>query len=256
MNNDPPKTYLCKISAEKMLLNNNDLQRQKLIHAYSVLLGRILCKLPVFQTFKKAIPEHIPHEFMAKMSERSIVLPLPIQFKNEAKHEDCLSIMDCYEDQLTRIYMGAFGNIDLLRKYKVPLGGDKLTRVRLQEARNLRTLSVTPEKRFDGLNPIVCEMWHSKQDFLEKCYKTLYKADNAPGTLNFFKTILHRTNVNGKVKRRFQPHYDLLMAVGEGLVKNSSLNFSIWKMNQANQHSTVSENTVMGWLTHLIGIML
>jgi len=59
------------------------------------------------------------------------------------------------------------GNIDLLRKYKVPLGGDQLTRVRLQEARNLRTLSVTPEKRFDDLNPIVCEMWHSKQDFLE-----------------------------------------------------------------------------------------
>ncbi|KAL5013819.1 hypothetical protein ScPMuIL_008089 [Solemya velum] len=133
------------------------------------------------------------------MSERSIVLPLPIQFKNEAKHEDCLSIMDSYEDQLTKIYIAAFGNIDLLRKYKVPLGGDQLTRVRLQEARNLRTLS--------------------------KCYKTLFKADNAPGTLNFFKTILHRTNVNGQVKGHFQSHYDLLMAVGEVLVKEQFLEF-------------------------------
>ncbi|KAL5017472.1 hypothetical protein ScPMuIL_007061 [Solemya velum] len=220
MNNDSPKTDLCKISSEQMLLNNNYLQRQKLIHAYSVLLGRILCKLPAFHTFKKAIPEHIP-----QMSEKSIVLPLPIQFKNEAKYGDCLSIMDCYEDQLTKIYIAAFGNIDLLRKYKVPLGGDQLTRVRLQEARNLRTLSVTPEKRFDDLNPIVCEMWHCKQDFLEKCSKTLYKADNAPGTLNFFKTILHRTNVNGQVKGHFQSHYDLLMAVGEDLVKEQFLEF-------------------------------
>ena len=47
------------------------------------------------------------------------------------------------------------------------VGGDQLTRVRLQEAKNLRTLSVTPEKRYDELYPIVCEMWHSKQDFLE-----------------------------------------------------------------------------------------
>ncbi|XP_071139042.1 uncharacterized protein, partial [Mytilus edulis] len=68
-------------------------------------------------------------------------------------------------------------------------------------------------------------MWHSKQDFLEKCYKTLYKADNTPGTLNFFKTILHRTYVNGKVKGRFQPHYDLLMAVGEGLIKEQIFEF-------------------------------
>lgn len=60
---------------------------------------------------------------------------------------------------------------------------------------------------------------------MQKCYKTLYKADNAPGTLNFFKTILHRTNVNGKVKGRFQPHYDLLMAVGEGLVKEQFFEF-------------------------------
>ena len=49
----------------------------------------------------------------------------------------------------------------------MPVGGDQLTRVRLQEAKNLRTLSVTPEKRYDDLYPIVCEMWHSKQDFLE-----------------------------------------------------------------------------------------
>ena len=60
---------------------------------------------------------------------------------------------------------------------------------------------------------------------LQKCYKKLYKAENTPGTLNFFKTILHRTDVNGKVKGRFKPHYELLMAVGEGLVKEQFIEF-------------------------------
>ncbi|KAL5016965.1 hypothetical protein ScPMuIL_006554 [Solemya velum] len=136
------------------------------------------------------------------------------------KYRDISNLADNAENLLADIVKEMQG-----RKYKVPLGGDQLTRVRLQEARNLRTLSVTPEKRFDDLNPIVCEMWHCEQDFLEKCYKTLYKADNASGTLNFFKTILHRTNVNGQVKGHFQSHYDLLMAVGEGLVKEQFFEF-------------------------------
>lgn len=55
----------------------------------------------------------------------------------------------------------------MLRRYGVPIGGDQLTRVRLQEARNIRSLAVTPERRYDDLHPIVCEIWHSKQDFLE-----------------------------------------------------------------------------------------
>ena len=57
--------------------------------------------------------------------------------------------------------------IDVLRKFGVPVGGDQLTRVRLQEAKNIRCRSVTPEKRLDDLHPIVCEMRHNKQDFLE-----------------------------------------------------------------------------------------
>lgn len=59
------------------------------------------------------------------------------------------------------------GNSEILRKYQVVVGEDQLTRVRLQEAKNLRSISVTPERRYDDLNPIVFEMWHNKQDFLE-----------------------------------------------------------------------------------------
>ena len=67
------------------------------------------------------------------------------------------------------------GNADILHKYGVPVGGDQLTRVRLQEAKTLRSLSVTPEKRYDHLHPIVCEMWHSKQDLLEVSFSYQYK---------------------------------------------------------------------------------
>lgn len=56
------------------------------------------------------------------------------------------------------------GNLEILRKFKVVLVGDQLTRARLQEAKYLRTISITPERRFDDLNPIVIEMWHIKQD--------------------------------------------------------------------------------------------
>lgn len=37
--------------------------------------------------------------------------------------------------------------------------------------------------------------------------------------------LLHRTNVNGQVKGRFQPHFDLLMTVGEGMVKEQFMEF-------------------------------
>lgn len=53
----------------------------------------------------------------------------------------------------------------------------------------------------------------------------MYKAENGPYTLNHFKTILHRSDVNGKVKGRFQPHFDLLMAVGEEMVTEQFLEF-------------------------------
>ena len=53
----------------------------------------------------------------------------------------------------------------------------------------------------------------------------MFKAEISPGTLNHFKTILHRTDVNGKVKGRFQPHFDLLMLVGECMIIEQFIEF-------------------------------
>uniref|UniRef100_A0A8W8MKD7 Uncharacterized protein n=1 Tax=Magallana gigas TaxID=29159 RepID=A0A8W8MKD7_MAGGI len=111
--------------------------------------------------------------------------------------------------------------------------------VRLQEAKNIRSLAVTPERRYDDLHPIVCEIVAFKARFLEKCYKKFFgeKHSSSQGTLAHFKTILHRTDVNGKVKGRFKPHFELLMlVVGECMVQEQFLNFSTWSLLIANQH--------------------
>lgn len=46
-----------------------------------------------------------------------------------------------------------------------------------------------------------------------------------PGNSAHFKNILHRTDVNGKVKGRFKPRFELLMLVGECMVQEQFLEF-------------------------------
>ena len=54
-----------------------------------------------------------------------------------------------------------------LEKLKVPVGGDQLTKVRLQGAKALRAGALTDEDRFDHLHPVIVEMFHTLQDLLE-----------------------------------------------------------------------------------------
>ncbi|XP_048250775.1 uncharacterized protein LOC124126864 [Haliotis rufescens] len=87
-----------------------------------------------------------------------------------------------------------------LRELHLPVGGDQLTRVRLEGAKSLRALFPTPAKRFDDLGPFVIEWWHNKQDFLEKAYKALFspRSIRQPGTLYFYKAKFNMTDVNGR----------------------------------------------------------
>lgn len=107
--NDPPKVDIGNLSAENVLLSPDSAKREKLKYSYCVLLARILCTIPAFQRLRKLLPDHIPHEYTRKMSAASKVYPLPIMFKNKAKHSDCLAIMDGYESQLVDLYTKAFG---------------------------------------------------------------------------------------------------------------------------------------------------
>ena len=49
----------------------------------------------------------------------------------------------------------------------IPVGGDQLTRVRLDGAKNLRIGAHTAEERFDNLYPVIVELFHTQMDFLE-----------------------------------------------------------------------------------------
>jgi hypothetical protein len=53
---------------------------------------------------------------------------------------------------------------------QVPVGGDQLTRVRLQGAKALRNGSLTSIERLEHLNPVIVEMFHTLQDFLKVMY--------------------------------------------------------------------------------------
>ena len=55
----------------------------------------------------------------------------------------------------------------MLDQHKCILGGDQLTRKRLQDCKKLRNLAPDPLRKFVHLQPIVIELWHMKQDLLE-----------------------------------------------------------------------------------------
>ena len=54
-----------------------------------------------------------------------------------------------------------------LEKLKVPVGGDQLTRVRLDGAKALILGAHTPQERLDGLFPVIVELFHTQMDFFE-----------------------------------------------------------------------------------------
>ena len=90
-----------------------------LIRSYAILVGRIIASLPSFTWLKKVLPKHIPHEHQDVMAQKSKVFAMPIQFKNEAKHEDCVDIMDNYTEYLESLHLEAFGTQCLARLFKI-----------------------------------------------------------------------------------------------------------------------------------------
>ena len=87
------------IPPEQFLLNDQD--RLLLFQSYKVLLGRLMARnIPAFAWLDSVLPKHIPHEHTAVMSQKSSILPLELILKNEAKYEDCVSILDATMAQI------------------------------------------------------------------------------------------------------------------------------------------------------------
>ncbi|CAC5418716.1 unnamed protein product [Mytilus coruscus] len=201
------RTVLYVDEAEKQHFFWRAQRRRCLIqNALKVILSRVIVNYcESFNWMKPIIPKHIQHPLQEVMSQKSSIHWLPIMLKNEAKYADCVQIMASYEDHLSTWYRkaGRGGDLDNLQ---VPVGGDQLTRVRLQGAKSLRAGAFTAEDRLEHLTPIVVEMFHTLQDFLEKMYKRFFKTDSGrdKGTLYSLKLLIQRSNVNGKVKSRFE----------------------------------------------------
>ncbi|XP_013409173.1 uncharacterized protein LOC106172813 [Lingula anatina] len=181
-----------------------------------VILARVLCdNVPGFGWMKAVIPKHIAHNLEDVMCQKSEIHWLPIMLKNEACYSDCIQIMDEYEKMITSWFNKAHRGSEL-SKVQVPVGGDQLTRVRLEGAKNLKAGALTKTDRLEHLNPIIIEMFHTRQDLLEKLYKNLFKSESGrdKGTLCHLKILIERNNVNGKVKGRFEAHEDFIFTSG------------------------------------------
>ncbi|XP_048249938.1 uncharacterized protein LOC124128741 isoform X2 [Haliotis rufescens] len=197
---------------------------------------------------KSILPEHIPHDHQEEMSKRSSIFILPIMLKNESKYSDCIGIMDGYVEWINRWYAKA-GRGSELEHLQVPVGGDQLTRVRLQGAKALREGCHTQQERFEQLEPVVVEMFHTLQDFLEKLCKKFLKLDKGTdkGTLCHLKMVIQRTNVNGKVKVRFKAHEQFVDVVGTSYLLNLAMEkLNMQTINDSPHHPDMPE-TIKMW---------
>ena len=87
-------------------------ERETLASSYKVLLGRGLGKhIPALSWMLNlnVLPNHIPHRYQNIMKRKSDVVNVALLFKNEAKYEDCVSILESCETALNEHHIEAHG---------------------------------------------------------------------------------------------------------------------------------------------------
>jgi hypothetical protein len=194
-----PRRDIMKLPNSVFLLS--DEEEIKLREDFKVLVGRVLVAgIESLSFLKSVIPEHIPHKYQKEMSEKSIIVPLPMQLKDEKKYSDVVDILDYYENELEDIYAKAniiekpakqneqqsvsiegqsslpdqprahynrVDESDHMKVVSVPFGGDQMTRVRFAGAKDLRAGSHTAKERLDHCSPFVSELFHTKMSYLQ-----------------------------------------------------------------------------------------
>ncbi|XP_046584327.1 LOW QUALITY PROTEIN: uncharacterized protein LOC124291387 [Haliotis rubra] len=213
LSNKAPQKEMESVGADDFLPTCEEIRNYK--ENLKTLLARKLVEhVSSFSWMSCLIPTHVPHDRQVEMSKASSIFLLPIILKNEASYLDCIDIMDAYVKHINQWYAKA-GRGSELETLRVPVGGDQLTRVRLQR-KALREGTHTMQSRFDQLEPVIVEMFHTLQDFLEKLCKKFLKFDKGmdKGTLGHLKLVIQRSNVNGKVKVLFKAHEQFVAVVG------------------------------------------
>lgn len=180
----------------------NDAETCKLREDFMVLVARVLTAyIPALSFLKAVIPHHIAHRYQQEMAQKSTIVSLPMQLKDEKKYDDVVDILCFYENTLEDIYTkagiinvpanaaqamphgslegmqsapdqpGAHANVndaeDHMKDVCVPFGGDQLTRVRFAGAKDLRKGCHTAKDRFDHCSPFVVEPFHTEMSFLQ-----------------------------------------------------------------------------------------
>ncbi|XP_033729230.1 uncharacterized protein LOC117318339 [Pecten maximus] len=223
-------------------------ESQKYKESLKIILGRLLSEyVDGFKWMENVLLKHIPHNFEESMSKKSEVFVLPVLLKNETSYSDCIHILKSYEKDLTSWYIKA-GRAAELDRLKVPIGGDQLTRVRLQGAKGLQDGSLTATDRLEHLDPMIVELFHTVMDFLEKLYKRFFNKSSGreKGTLYNLKILIQRSNVNGNVKSRFEAHEDFIMTVGCGYFLSYILHFfQMENLSDEPKHPLLSKNMKM-----------
>lgn len=142
-------SILNSLPADLFLPSNNDVSAVKsnLVSIISRILTRYIAGLA---PLAKVVPQHILHRYSKEMAEKSEVYALDVLMKNEAKHDDMISIMRTLEGFLGPEY----GD-----ERRIASGGDQLTCERQVGAQRLSRCANSLSQRLELLEPVI-EDWH------------------------------------------------------------------------------------------------
>ena len=217
-----------------------------------VIVTRIVLQfLPQFKFLKSTVPEHISHVYSDEMAQKSTIVNMPIINANEAKYEDCVTILRTYEKWISEIYFQA-GLLEVMphaenppipaapgqtnahqlptihdpmRNMKIAFGGDQLTRVRFTGAKDLLSGAHTPSDKFEHCSPFKPVMWHTKASLLQYSYTFLHKPDlvNEVGTLKYFREKYNRRHA--KVLDSYEGSKELFLSIGKAYIVVAASSF-------------------------------